>query len=83
MVDYRKLFEAEKKIGGRFELAALLQKRAVQLMRGDHPLVETNLKNWIDIAAEEVLAGKISLIPYQEVAMAAPGRSEEDEEERE
>ena len=78
MVDYRKLFEAEKKIGGRFELAALLQKRAVELMRGVQPLIETRETNWIDIAAEEVLAGKIELVPFEE---EFGNGSEEDTEE--
>ena len=79
MVDYRKLFEAEKKIGGRFELASLLQKRAVELMRGGLPLIETRETNWIDIAAEEVLAGKIELIPFDDEY--GNGGEEEAEEE--
>lgn len=77
MVDYRKLFEAEKKIGGRFELASLLQKRAVQLMRGDQPLVDTRHTNWIDIATEEVLAGKIELVVFEDEF--GNGGEEEDE----
>ena len=62
MVEYRKFFDAEEEVGGPFELATLLQKRAVELMRGAPPLIETNSTNWIQIATDEVLAGKISLV---------------------
>lgn len=83
MVDYVKLFRAEEKIGGRFELAALLQKRAVQLMRGDQPLVESKGTNWIEIALEEILADKVCLVPFEGGQPSVPeddGKQEDPDE---
>jgi DNA-directed RNA polymerase subunit omega len=55
--------ELETKIGGRFELTVLLQKRIRELVAGAPRLVETRSENPIDIAIEEIRAGKIDLIP--------------------
>lgn len=60
-MDHAKLREAKKKIGSTFALTVLLQKRCQELVRGAVKLVETESKNPIDIALEEVLAGKIWL----------------------
>ena len=54
--------ELETKIGGRFELTVLLQKRIRELVAGAPRLVETRSENPIDIAIEEIRAGKIDLI---------------------
>lgn len=55
--------ELEQKIGGRFLLTALLQKRIRELVAGAPRLVEIRSENPIDIAIEEVRAGKIDLVP--------------------
>lgn len=55
--------ELEQKIGGRFQLTALLQKRIRELVAGAPRLVEIRSENPIDIAIEEVKAGKIELVP--------------------
>ena len=54
--------ELETKVGGRFELTVLLQKRIRELVAGAPRLVETRSENPIDIAIEEIRAGKIELI---------------------
>lgn len=50
-------------VGGRYELTALLQKRIRELVRGDRPLVEYEYDDYIDLALEEVLQGKIEMGP--------------------
>jgi len=59
----RVIDELEAKIGGRFALTALLQKRIRELVAGAPRLVDISSDNPIDIAIEEVRAGKIELIP--------------------
>lgn len=61
-MDYNLYYEAERKVGGRFKLAAILQKRIVELMRGDTKLVDIQTDNLKEIAVREILAGKIELI---------------------
>lgn len=55
--------ELERKIGGRFQLTTLLQKRLRELVAGAPRLVEIGSDNPIDIAIEEVRSGKIELVP--------------------
>jgi DNA-directed RNA polymerase subunit omega len=77
-MDSRKLREAKKKIGNTFALTVLLQKRCQELVRGAAKLVDGDMRNPLDIALEEVLAGKIWLgdrpagLPVPEPAPAAP-----------
>ena len=61
-MDYNLYYEAERKVGGRFKLATMLQKRIVELMRGDHKLVDVQSDNLKEIAVREILAGKIELV---------------------
>jgi DNA-directed RNA polymerase subunit omega len=49
-----------KMVGGRFKLAALMQKRWVELMQGGRPLVECDDLTELDIIAKEILEGKIT-----------------------
>jgi DNA-directed RNA polymerase subunit omega len=55
--------ELEAKVGGRFKLTTLLQKRIRELVAGAPRLVDVRSDNPIDIAIEEVRAGKIELVP--------------------
>jgi DNA-directed RNA polymerase subunit omega len=55
--------ELEQKVGGRFQLTALLQKRIRELVAGAPRRVDIKSDNPIDIAIEEVRAGKIELVP--------------------
>jgi DNA-directed RNA polymerase subunit K/omega len=57
------LILASELVGGTFKLTALLQKRVVELMRGDPKLVEGRYDNLIEIALKEILDKKITLIP--------------------
>lgn len=49
------------KVGGRFKLSTLIQKRMVALNRGARPLVEMTTKNHMEIVVQEILQNKIFL----------------------
>jgi DNA-directed RNA polymerase subunit omega len=50
------------KVGGRFKLSALIQKRMLELMEGNRPLVEnTEGKTMMEIVVEEIKQDKIAL----------------------
>ena len=59
----RVLDQLETTVGGRFKLTALLQKRIRELVAGAPRLVDIKSDNPIDIAIEEIRAGKIELVP--------------------
>lgn len=66
-MDTRQLIdEAVRKVGGRFKLTVLLQKRIQELNKGAQKLVETEGASLLETALQEVLAGKISLVPDEE-----------------
>jgi DNA-directed RNA polymerase subunit omega len=46
------------KVGNRFELALVASRRAKELLKGDHPLVESDNKE-IVTALREIAAGKV------------------------
>lgn len=49
------------KIGGRFKLCALIQRRLVQLMEGSRPLVARDGRSDLELAIEEILQDKLTL----------------------
>ena len=49
------------KVGGRFKLSTLIQKRLVALNSGARPLVDLNTDNKMEIAIQEILQDKIFL----------------------
>ncbi len=53
--------ELAARIGGRFKLTVLLQKRLRELGRGAAALVENPDQNLIDTALEEIRQGKVFL----------------------
>lgn len=50
-----------KKVGGRFKLSTLIQKRLVQLTQGSRPLVELDTDDKMAIVIQEILQEKIYL----------------------
>ncbi len=56
-----------QKVGGKFKLTSLIQKRMVELNRGARPLVKVDSKNLRDIVYEEILQDKIQIAPREEV----------------
>lgn len=60
MIEALKSDEIVNRIGGRFKLCALIQRRLVQLMDGARPLVERNGRSDLELVIEEIAQGKIS-----------------------
>ncbi|MEQ1905923.1 MAG: DNA-directed RNA polymerase subunit omega [Pirellulaceae bacterium] len=50
-----------RKVGGRFKLSTLIQKRLVQLNRGSRPFIDTKLTDKMAIVLQEIEQGKIFL----------------------
>lgn len=48
------------KVGGRFKLTALIQKRWVELMQGARPTVDPGNMSELEIIVQEILQGKIT-----------------------
>ena len=57
------------KVGGRFKLSTLIQKRLVQLNRGGRPLVDMNSEDKMEIVIQEILQDKIYLTTNRELKM--------------
>jgi DNA-directed RNA polymerase subunit omega len=55
------------KVGGRFKLSTLIQKRLVQLNAGSRPLIERNSGDKMEIVLQEILQDKIFLDTSNEV----------------
>ncbi|MBM4043721.1 MAG: DNA-directed RNA polymerase subunit omega [Planctomycetes bacterium] len=72
-----------KKVGGRFKLTALAQKRWVELMRGAPKLVALDSKFPIDIVFHEVVDEKIQLAPGEEGAAVLSFKQTEKKDEDE
>ena len=60
-----------EKVGGRFKLSTLIQKRLVQLNRGVRPLVECEGKPGMQQVIEEILTDKIYLDQSNDVQTVA------------
>jgi len=50
-----------RKVGGRFKLTAMIQKRMVALNRGARPLVDLTTKDLMQIVVAEIMGDKIYL----------------------
>ncbi len=61
MIEALKSDEIVNKVGGRFKLCALIQRRLVQLMEGARPLVPRDGRSDLELAIEEILQDKITL----------------------
>src|SRR5688572_6546155 len=61
MLDELKEEEIVNKVGGRFKLSTLIQKRMVALNTGARPLVHANTSDKLAIVIQEILEDKIFL----------------------
>jgi DNA-directed RNA polymerase subunit omega len=61
MLDELREEEAVKKVGGRFKLSTLIQKRLVALNQGSPALVDLNTEDKMKIVIREILEDKIYL----------------------
>jgi len=72
MIDALKDTKLVDKVGGRFKLTALIQKRLYELMQGARPLIEdTEGKTQLEIVVEEIMQDKIA-IDYEASGIAEP-----------
>ncbi|MBC8873793.1 MAG: DNA-directed RNA polymerase subunit omega [Planctomycetes bacterium] len=56
-----------RKVGGRFRLSTLIQKRLVQLNQGSRPLVDMSTGDKMRVVLQEILQDKIYLDTSNEV----------------
>lgn len=61
MIEALKSDELVEKVGGRFKLCALIQRRLEQLVEGARPLVERDGRSDLEIVIEEIMQDKITL----------------------
>jgi DNA-directed RNA polymerase subunit omega len=61
MIEALKSDYIANKVGGRFKLCALIQRRLVQLMEGARPMVARDGRSDLELAIEEILQDKITL----------------------
>ena len=62
MIEDLKNVEIVNKLGGRFKLSALIQKRMLEIMQGSRPLIEdTEGKTMMEIVVEEIKEDKITI----------------------
>jgi DNA-directed RNA polymerase subunit omega len=64
------------KVGGRFKLSTLIQKRLVALNAGARPLVELRTTDRLAIVVQEILQNKIYLDHSNEVKTRVPTANE-------
>ena len=62
MIEDLKNTEIIEKVGGRFKLTALVQRRLEELMQGSRPLIEdTKGMTQMEIVVQEILQDKIEI----------------------
>ncbi len=61
MIEALKSDEIVEKVGGKFKLTALIQRRLEQLLEGARPLVARDGKSDLEIVVEEIMQDKITL----------------------
>jgi len=71
MIEALKSDEIANKVGGRFKLTALIQKRMLELMDGARPLVERENMTDLELVIQEILQDKIT-IDYEASGLIKP-----------
>lgn len=71
MIEALKSDEIADKVGGKFKLTALVQRRLQELMDGARPLVPRAGRSDLEVAIAEILEEKITLRFVDENAEAA------------
>jgi len=73
MIDDLKKTELVNKVGGRFKLTALIQKRMEEMIQGSRPLIEdVEGKTMLEIIIQEILQDKIT-IDFEASGIDKPG----------
>ena len=71
MIEPLKSDEIVRKVGGRFKLTALIQRRWSELMEGARPLLERHGRTDLELAIAEVREDKIA-IDYEATNVTKP-----------
>jgi DNA-directed RNA polymerase subunit omega len=83
MLEELKSEQIVRKVGGRFKLAALIQKRMLELLQGSRPLIEnTEGMTMMEIVVQEILQDKITIdetVYERKVKAEAEARAEDAE----
>ena len=61
MIEALKHDKIVEMVGGRFKLAALIQRRWLELLQGARPMVETRGLTEMEVIVQEILEGKIAM----------------------
>lgn len=61
MINALKSDEIINRVGGRFRLTALIQKRWLELLQGGRPMVDPAGKTEMEVVIEEILQGKVGI----------------------
>ena len=61
MIDALKSDEIFVKCGGRFKACALIQRRLVELLDGNRPLIERDGRSDLELVIAEIMEDKITL----------------------
>ena len=73
VIDALKSDEIVQKLGGRFKLTALIQRRLGELVDGARPLVERNGRTDFEVVIDEIVQEKIT-IDWEASGLEAPPR---------
>lgn len=71
MIDALKEEEIVNKVGGRFKLSTLIQKRLAAINAGARPLVDMDSKDKMEIVVQEILQDKIFLDSSNQVKITS------------
>ena len=71
MIEALKSDEIVNKVGGRFKLTALIQRRMLELMDGARPLVDRGGMTDLEVVIQEILQDKIA-IDYEASGLDRP-----------
>ncbi len=74
MIDALKEEEIVNKVGGRFKLSTLIQKRLAALNAGARPLVDVKSADRMEIVVAEILQDKIYLDSSNQVKISGEAR---------
>jgi len=61
MIEALKSDDIVNKVGGKFKLCALIQRRLIQLMEGARPLVDRAGRTDLEVVIDEILQDRITL----------------------
>ena len=73
MIDALKEEEIVNKVGGRFKLSTLIQKRLAAINAGARPLVDIDTEVKMEVVVQEILQDKIYLDAASEVKITGEG----------